>query len=89
MPQSGLIRNDTAKKIQVLITIFLFNRKAGTDAVTLGILEEPWDALTLFQRWLVRSRVAGAETSGLDLGDTKLHVEALEKKLQELSKVPY
>ncbi|KAF9154742.1 hypothetical protein BG015_000053 [Linnemannia schmuckeri] len=71
----------------LLTAMILFSQKAGADAGALGILEEPWDALTLFQRWIVRSRVAGTETSGLDLGDTKLHVGALETKLQALSKV--
>ncbi|KAF9144658.1 hypothetical protein BGX30_011979 [Mortierella sp. GBA39] len=71
----------------LLTAMILFSQKAGADTSTLGILEEPWDALTLFQRWIVRSRVAGTETSGLDLGDTKLHVTALETKLQALSKV--
>ncbi|KAF9134449.1 hypothetical protein BGW39_007064 [Mortierella sp. 14UC] len=70
----------------LLTAMILFSQKAGTDASAQGILEEPWDALTLFQRWIVRSRVAGTETSGLDLGDTKLHVEALETKLQGLSR---
>ncbi|KAG0381101.1 hypothetical protein BGX24_011508 [Mortierella sp. AD032] len=71
----------------LLTAMILFTQKAGADASAYGILEEPWDALTLFQRWIVRSRVAGTETSGLDLGDTKLHVEALDTKLQALSKV--
>ncbi|KAF9905268.1 hypothetical protein EC991_001867 [Linnemannia zychae] len=70
----------------LLTAMILFTQKAGADASAQGILEEPWDALTIFQRWIVRSRVAGTETSGLDLGDTKLHVEALETKLLALSK---
>ncbi|KAF9935115.1 hypothetical protein FBU30_007494 [Linnemannia zychae] len=57
----------------LLTALMLFSQKAGMDANAFGILEEPWDALTLFQRWIVRSRVAGTETSGLDLGETKLH----------------
>ena len=73
----------------LILNVHMPNRKAGADTSALGILEEPWDALTLFQRWIVRSRVAGTETSGLDLGDTKLHVTALETKLQALSKVAY
>ncbi|KAG0090772.1 hypothetical protein BGZ92_002236 [Podila epicladia] len=45
---------------------------------------EPWDPLTLLQRWIVRSRVAGTESTGLDLGDIKFHAEALEEKLYAL-----
>ncbi|KAG0074929.1 hypothetical protein BGZ90_010344 [Linnemannia elongata] len=71
----------------LLTAMMLFSQKAAADTSALGILDEPWDALTLFQRWIVRSRVAGTETSGLDLGDTKLHVMALESKLQALYKM--
>ncbi|KAG0219649.1 hypothetical protein BGX33_001821 [Mortierella sp. NVP41] len=71
----------------LLTAMMLFSQKASADLSAINIQEEPWDALTLFQRWIVRSRVAGTENSGLDLGDTKLHIEALETKLQALTKV--
>ena len=51
------------------------------------VQEEPFDPLTMFQRWILRTRVAGAEPLGLDLGDSKYHAEALQEKLAGLVKV--
>jgi len=47
----------------------------------------PWDPLTLFQRWILRARVAEEETSGLDLGDTRMHVTALQGKVDAVQQV--
>ncbi|KAF8966004.1 hypothetical protein BGZ46_000461, partial [Entomortierella lignicola] len=51
-------------------------------------LSEPWDPLTLFQRWIIRCRIAGIEESGLEFGESSHHVEALESKLAMLDKMP-
>ncbi|KAI1300532.1 hypothetical protein EDD11_006161 [Mortierella claussenii] len=48
---------------------------------------EPWDPLTLFQRWILRCRVNGVDESGLDFGDSKYHAEALESKLTALQEM--
>lgn len=47
----------------------------------------PWDPLTLFQRWILRARIAEEETSGLDLGDTRMHVAALQGKVDAVQQV--
>ncbi|KAF9432493.1 hypothetical protein BGZ76_010709 [Entomortierella beljakovae] len=52
------------------------------------MIAEPRDPLTLFQRWVIRCRVAGVEESGLEFGESKYHVEALESKLTAFLKVP-
>ncbi|KAF9346344.1 hypothetical protein BGX26_002161 [Mortierella sp. AD094] len=54
---------------------------------SLPVLPEPWDPLTLFQRWIIRCRVAGVEESGLEFGESRYHVEALESKLASLNKM--
>ncbi|KAF9288861.1 hypothetical protein BGZ68_010493 [Mortierella alpina] len=59
-------------------------RKSNSEIASLIVQEEPFDPLTMFQRWLLRTRVAGAEPLGLDLGDSKDHAEALQQKLTGL-----
>ncbi|KAF9960035.1 hypothetical protein BGZ72_008112 [Mortierella alpina] len=62
--------------------------KSNSEIASLIVQEEPFDPLTMFQRWILRTRVAGAEPLGLDLGDSKYHAEALQEKLAGLVKQP-
>ncbi|KAF9109230.1 hypothetical protein BGX27_007853 [Mortierella sp. AM989] len=77
VPQENQLCLITAMMLQV--------HKTNSD---MEILDEPWDPLTLFQRWIMRCRVAGIEESGLELGESKFHVEALESKLATLNTMP-
>ncbi|KAG0366081.1 hypothetical protein BGZ54_005845 [Gamsiella multidivaricata] len=62
--------------------------KTNSEAGSMVQREEPWDPLTLFQRWILRSRISGTESSGLDFGDLNMHAEVLAEKLMALNKLP-
>ncbi|KAF9964891.1 hypothetical protein BGZ70_005777 [Mortierella alpina] len=72
----------------LVITMMLLVQKSNSEIASLIVQEPPFDPLTMFQRWILRTRVAGAEPLGLDLGDSKYHAEALQEKLAGLSKLP-
>ncbi|KAF9207779.1 hypothetical protein BGZ59_010971 [Podila verticillata] len=70
----------------LITAMMMLAQKPASETTAIVSQTEPWDPLTLLQRWIVRSRVAGTESTGLDLGDTKYHAEALEEKLSALQK---
>ncbi|KAF9933714.1 hypothetical protein BGZ65_004018, partial [Modicella reniformis] len=72
----------------LITAMMLHSQKPNSEVGALIIQEEPWDPLTLLQRWIIRARIAGNEDSGLDLGETRYHAEALERKLDVLAKTP-
>ncbi|KAG0330293.1 hypothetical protein BGZ99_005986 [Dissophora globulifera] len=72
----------------LITAIMLLSQKSNSEPKYLINQEEPWDPVTLLQRWILRSRVAGTEDSGLDLGESKHHADALEIKLAALDTVP-
>ncbi|CAO3563853.1 unnamed protein product [Mortierella alpina] len=72
----------------LIITMMLLAQKSNSEIASLIVQEPPFDPLTMFQRWILRTRVAGAEPLGLDLGESKYHAEALQEKLAGLSKLP-
>ncbi|KAG0000087.1 hypothetical protein BGZ79_006327 [Entomortierella chlamydospora] len=74
-----------ANQLCLITAMMLQAHKANSD---IAVLPEPWDPLTLFQRWIIRCRIAGVEESGLEFGESRYHVEALESKLASLSKMP-
>ncbi|KAF9583834.1 hypothetical protein BGW38_008376 [Lunasporangiospora selenospora] len=71
----------------LITAMMLLSQKLNSDAVPYIDKQEPWDPLTLLQRWIVRSRVSGADVSGLDFGDNRYHVQALMDKLSLLKDI--
>ncbi|KAG0052800.1 hypothetical protein BGZ83_002109 [Gryganskiella cystojenkinii] len=71
----------------LITTMLLAIQKPNSELAQMINQEVPWDPLTMFQRWIVRTRIADQETSGLDLGETKMHVAALEAKVDTVKEV--
>ncbi|KAF9935956.1 hypothetical protein BGZ67_002854 [Mortierella alpina] len=72
----------------LIVTMMLLAQKSNSEIASLIVQEEPFDPLTMFQRWILRTRVAGAEPLGLDLGESNYHAVALQEKLTGLAKLP-
>ncbi|KAG0197578.1 hypothetical protein BGX28_008972 [Mortierella sp. GBA30] len=74
-------------QICLITAMMLLTQKTNSEIASLIVQDEPWDPLTMFQRWILRTRVSGSDTFGLDLGDAKYHAEALQDKLSALVNV--
>ncbi|KAG0232386.1 hypothetical protein BGW41_001883 [Actinomortierella wolfii] len=54
------------------------------DSKALVRQDVPWDPITTFQRWVLRTRLTDAPLPVLDLGDPAVHAKALRRKLDTL-----
>ncbi|KAF9970882.1 hypothetical protein BGZ73_006271 [Actinomortierella ambigua] len=68
----------------LLTAMMVLSQSSASDSAAQVRQDVPWDAITTFQRWVLRSRLSDAPLSVLDLGDPAVHAKAIRRKLDML-----